>query len=63
MCQKYLPFPGEKINLYDSLFRYDYLDEEYYGYDDIAVDEEFTPEFLTSPSNLKVNYNIKVFNL
>jgi len=36
-------------------YGYDYLDEEYYGYDDIAVDEEFTPEFLTSPSNLKVS--------
>ena len=37
------------------MYRYDYLDEEYYGYDDIGVDEEFTPQFLTNPSKLKVS--------
>ena len=36
------------------IFRYDYFDEEFYGYEEIPVEEELTPQFQTSPSKLKV---------
>ena len=36
------------------IFRYDYFDEEFYGYEEMPVEEELTPQFQTSPSKLKV---------
>lgn len=42
-----------KISKHD--YGYDYFDEEFYGYEEIPVEEELTPQFQTSPSKLKVS--------
>ena len=44
-----------KLHLYRLIFRYEYLDEDYFGYNEIQVDQEFSPNFITSPQKLKVS--------